>query len=233
MMRRIAKWVGVVILVLLVIPPVEVALARFWNPKGGPMHLERRIEAWAGGKPYHTEPMRWTPIDQIPVGLIHAIWASEDQNFFKHSGFDFWQMKQAIEIAQERGKAVRGASTISMQCARSAFLVQRHSYLRKAVEAYYTVWMELLLGKRRILEIYLNNIELGPGVYGVGAAANFHYGKTPMQLTKNEMFALAAILPNPVKWSPTHPNAIVQSKILRVQRLAARAPFPRSELQKK
>ena len=92
-----------------------------------------------------------------------------------------------------------------MQCARSVFLWQGRSYLRKALEAYYTIWMELFMSKRRILELYLNHIEFGPGIYGIGAAAHEYFGKTPAQLTRGQMIALAAVLPNPLKWSPVRP----------------------------
>ncbi|MGA9579814.1 MAG: biosynthetic peptidoglycan transglycosylase, partial [Terrimicrobiaceae bacterium] len=133
-------------------------------------------------------------------------------------------------IAEAKDGEPRGVSTITMQCARSVFLWQGRSYLRKALEAYYTVWMELLMSKRRILELYLNHIELGPGIYGIGAAAHEHFGKAPDQLTRGEMIALAAILPNPLKWSPVRPNRTVLRKIRRVERLSSQAPFPREEL---
>ena len=124
-------------------------------------------------------------------------------------------------------------STITMQCARTLFLWQGRSYLRKALEAYYTLWMELLMSKQRILELYLNHIEFGPGIYGIGAAARTYFDTTPDQLSRNQMLALAAILPNPLKWSPTHPNNAVIRKIRRVERLASQAPFPSEELQRK
>ena len=127
----------------------------------------------------------------------------------------------------------RGVSTITMQCARSLFLWQGRSYLRKALEAYYTIWMELFMSKRRILELYLNHIEFGPGIYGIGAAAHEYFGRTPAQLTRGQMIALAAILPNPLKWSPVRPNQTVLRKIRRVERLSSRALFPREELRRK
>ncbi len=117
-----------------------------------------------------------------------------------------------------------------MQCARSVFLWQGRSYLRKALEAYYTLWMEILLSKQRILELYLNHIELGPGLYGIGAASEEYFHKTPTQLTRSQMIALAAILPNPLEWSPVKPNSTVLRKIQRIERLSSNAPFPKDEL---
>jgi len=188
------------------------------------MQFQRKLE----GTP--RKPVIWTPLNKIPNEQIHYIWASEDQNFFKHDGFDLEQLNKAIDEAKKKGKSVRGSSTITMQCARSVFLWQGRSYVRKALEAYYTFWMELLLGKKRILELYLNNIELGPGIYGIGAAAKEHFGRTPETLSRSQMIALAAILPNPQKWSPVRPDDTVQKKIRRIERLSSRAPFPDKEL---
>lgn len=194
------------------------------------MQFQRRLEAARAEKPWPEAPRRWTPLPEIPEGLIHYIWASEDQAFFQHDGFDLPQMRKAIAEAKKTGQSVRGSSTITMQCARSVFLWQGRSYLRKALEAYYTLWMELLLSKPRILELYLNHIEFGPGIYGIGAASEKYYGKKPAQLSQRQMIALAAILPNPLKWSPVTPNETVRRKIRRIERLSSRAPFPSKEI---
>lgn len=227
-----AKRGCLLLVALLAVPPAQVAWAIFWNPTVTPMQWQRRVEAWRGNRPYTGHPVIWTPLKDIPQAQVRYIWASEDQAFFKHGGFDLRQLRKAIEAAQENKKSVRGASTITMQCARSVFLWQGRSYVRKVLEFYYTFWMELLLSKQRILELYLNSIEFGPGIYGIGAAAKEHYGKTPGELTRQEMVALAAILPNPLKWSPVKPDATVQKKMRRVERLAGRADFPAGELEK-
>jgi monofunctional biosynthetic peptidoglycan transglycosylase len=229
--RRAAKLFLIAALIVLLIPPLQVALALFWDPPLIPMRVQRRIEARMKGKVLEEAPVRRTALEDVPEQLIHYIWASEDQAFFDHQGFDLPSIRTAIAEAED-GEP-RGVSTITMQCARSVFLWQGRSYLRKALEAYYTIWMELLMSKRRILEIYLNHIELGPGIYGIGAAAYGHFGKTPDQLTRGEMIALAAILPNPLKWSPVRPNGTVLRKIRRVERLSSQAPFPREELRGK
>ena len=188
------------------------------------MQVQRKLEGTPG------KPVIWTPLDKIPEDLLHFIWASEDQNFFEHDGFDFEQLNKAIAEAKKKGGSVRGSSTISMQCARSVFLWQGRSYVRKGLEAYYTFWMELFLGKKRILELYLNNIEFGPGIYGIGAAAKEYFDRAPGALSRSQMIALAAILPNPLKWSPVRPDETVRKKIRRIERLSSRAPFPEKEL---
>jgi monofunctional biosynthetic peptidoglycan transglycosylase len=215
------------------IPPVQVALATVWDPPLVPMRIQRKLEAWLTGKPLQEAPSQWVALKNIPEQFIHFVWASEDQQFFEHHGFDIRRIRAAIEEAQDRNDEPRGVSTITMHCARTLFLWQGRSYLRKALEAYYTLWMELLMSKQRILALYLNHIEFGPGIYGISAAASKYFYTTPDQLTRNQMLALCAILPNPLKWSPTHPNKAVLRKIRRVERLAAQAPFPSEQLQRK
>ncbi|HRJ71146.1 MAG TPA: biosynthetic peptidoglycan transglycosylase [Terrimicrobiaceae bacterium] len=219
---RIARWALIFAAILLAIPPVQIAGTILGNPRTSLMQWQRKLENRSG---VPQRPILWVPLEDIPVPLIHFIWASEDQMFFRHRGFDLPQLLKAVQDA-----GGRGASTITMQCARSVFLWQGRSYIRKGLEAYYTLWMELLLSKRRILELYLNHIELGPGIYGVGAAAEAHFQKSPGQLTRRQMIALAAILPNPLEWSPSKPNATVERKIRRIERLSSRATFPVSEL---
>ena len=215
------------------IPPVQVALATVGNPPVIPMRIQRKVEALLTGKPLEEAPQQWVPLKDLPERFIHFVWASEDQQFFQHHGFDIRRIREAIEEAQDRNDEPRAVSTITMQCARTLFLWQGRSYLRKALEAYYTLWMELLMSKQRILELYLNHIEFGAGIYGIGAAARTYFDTTPDQLSRNQMLALAAILPNPLKWSPTHPNNVVIRKIRRVERLASQAPFPSEELRRK
>lgn len=229
--KRIAKWVLVALAVVLAIPPLQILLAKFRNPPGSPMQWQRKMEFRAEGKKIENTPIRWVPLDKIPVEFIHYVWASEDQGFFEHDGFDLPEMRKAIEEAKKSGKSVRGSSTITMQCARSVFLWQGRSWLRKGIEAYYTVWMELLLSKQRILELYFNHIELGPGIYGIGAASEKYFNRKPEKLTDRQMITLAAILPNPLNWSPVTPNDAVRKKIRRIQKLSGQAPFPEKELE--
>ena len=229
--RRVALVLTVVALVLLLIPPAQVAFAVFSDPPLVPMRIQRQLGARIKGTKAREVPHRRVALEDVPEDLIHFIWASEDQAFFDHHGFDIPRLRTAL--AEAKDGAPRGVSTITMQCARSVFLWQGRSYPRKILEAYYTIWMEFLMSKRRILELYLNNIEFGPGIYGIGAAAREYFKTTPDQLTRSQMIALAAILPNPLKWSPVRPNPTVLHKIRRVERLSSKAPFPREKLQEK
>jgi monofunctional glycosyltransferase len=229
--RRVAKFLLIAFLVVLLIPPAQVAIAVVWDPPLVPMRYQRRIEARLTGKTLQEAPVRWVALRDVPERLVHYIWASEDQAFFDHKGFDVPRIRTAI--AEAKNGEARGVSTITMQCARSLFLWQGRSYFRKALEAYYTIWMELFMSKRRILELYLNHIEFGPGIYGIAAASHEYFDRTPEQLTRGQMIALAAILPNPLKWSPVRPNQTVLRKIRRVERLSSRALFPREELREK
>lgn len=138
----------------------------------------------------------WVPIEEISKNLQLAVICSEDQNFENHSGFDIEAIQKAIEN-NKKGKRVRGASTISQQTAKNAFLWPGRNYVRKGLEAYFTFLMELLWSKERILEVYLNSIEMGKGVYGAQAAAKSWFGKDVANLNPNEAAAIAAILPNP------------------------------------
>ncbi|MFV0415176.1 MAG: monofunctional biosynthetic peptidoglycan transglycosylase [Chthoniobacterales bacterium] len=219
-------------LAILFLPVAYVALTAVWNPPVSPMQLQRALQARAEKRSEERNPIEWRTLDEIPQPLIHYIWASEDQLFFKHDGFDFKQMEKAIQEILDRKKGGgRGASTITMQTARSLYLWQGRSYIRKALEAYMTVWMEMLLSKQRILELYLNHIELGRGVYGVAAGAEAQFGKPLERLTKDEMLAMAAILPNPREWSAAHPNKQVRAKIRRLQKLSSNSRFPIKELE--
>ncbi|UAB85205.1 monofunctional biosynthetic peptidoglycan transglycosylase [Zunongwangia sp. SCSIO 43204] len=138
----------------------------------------------------------WVPIEEISKNLQLAVICSEDQNFENHSGFDIEAIQKAIEN-NKKGKRVRGASTISQQTAKNAFLWPGRNYVRKGLEAYFTFLMELLWSKERILEVYLNSIEMGKGVYGAQAAAKSWFGKDAVNLSPNDAAAIAAILPNP------------------------------------
>lgn len=163
---------------------------------------------------------RWIPIEKISRTTIQAVIASEDNRFMGHNGFDFGQIKEALEEA-EKGKRVRGASTISQQTAKNVFLWPGKSYFRKGLEAYFTLLIEWIWGKERIMEVYLNSIEMGKDVYGVEAAAKHYYGKHAYQLTSGESALLAAILPSPQKRNPAHPSAYLlrrQGEILSLMR---------------
>src|ERR1043165_6511768 len=135
-------------------------------------------------------------------------------------------MDLAMEKAEKTGKSVRGASTITNQCARSIFLWQGRSWIRKGLESYYTIWMELLLPKRRILELYANVIEMGRGIYGVEAASRHYFGVSARALTREQSAMLAAVLPNPTSWDPAHPGMTLRWRQQRILQRERSANFP-------
>src|SRR3954468_23300757 len=135
-------------------------------------------------------------------------------------------MDLAVKAAKPKGKPVRGASTITNQCARSIFLWQGRSWIRKGLESYYTIWMVLLLPKRRILEVYANVIEMGPGIYGVEAASQYYFGVSARGLTREQSAMLAAVLPNPKGWDPRNPGMTLRWRQQRILRREGTAKFP-------
>ena len=145
----------------------------------------------------------WVPIDEISLNLQKAVIASEDCRFLEHWGFDFEAMQKAYKN-NSKGKGLKGGSTISQQTAKNVFLWQGRSYVRKGLEAYYTVLIELIWGKKRIMEVYLKSIEMGDGVYGAEAAAKHWYRKDAASLTRYESAGIAAILPNPRKYKASN-----------------------------
>lgn len=170
---------------------------------------------------------RWTAIENISKEAQLAVIASEDQMFFRHTGFDIKGIKNAIE-KNKKGKKLRGGSTISQQVARNVFLWQKRSWFRKGLEAYFTVLIELIWGKERILEVYLNIAELGPNTFGMKAAAHNFFKKEPSKLTRQEAARLAACLPSPRRYSAVNPGAYVQkrtSQIIRQMRSLGGSSF--------
>lgn len=159
----------------------------------------------------------WTPIDQISAHMVQAVVAAEDQKFPDHFGFDVAAIRSALE-GNQAGKNLKGGSTISNQTAKNVFLWPGRNYLRKGLEAYFTLLIEIFWSKERIMEVYLNVIETGEGMYGVEAAAQTFYEKQASQLNRKESAMIAAVLPNPRRWSPAKPtgyNYQRQSWILR------------------
>jgi monofunctional biosynthetic peptidoglycan transglycosylase len=162
----------------------------------------------------------WVSLDEISPNLQKAVIASEDGNFLKHNGFDFLAMQKAFKN-NNRGKKLKGGSTISQQTAKNVFLWQGRSYIRKGLEAYFTVLIELIWGKERIMEVYLNSIEMGNGVYGAEEAARYWYAKKAIDLSTREAAGIAAILPNPRKYKATNSSSYIErrkGKIVRVMR---------------
>lgn len=209
-----------VLLIALGFPIAFVAVYRLVNPPITPLMLIRAGE----GAPLH---QTWVPLSQISPWLPRAVIASEDQRFCQHYGFDFEAIGEALDRYHRTGK-LRGASTISQQTAKNLLLWPWHSFIRKGIEAYVTVWLELLWPKSRILEVYLNVIELGHGTYGAEAAAEAHFHKHAAALTKHEAAILAAILPNPQRFSADHPSAYVDERAREIERWMGDVEVPGS-----
>lgn len=161
---------------------------------------------------------KWVPIEEISENMALAVVSSEDNLFMSHSGFDFDQIQKAIEEAEKTGRQ-RGASTISQQTAKNVFLWNGRSWVRKGLEAYFTVLIELIWGKERIMEVYLNSIEMGPGIYGAEAVAQAHFDKSASKLTRREAALIAATLPNPLKYSSKNPSKYMKKRQRQITRL--------------
>jgi monofunctional biosynthetic peptidoglycan transglycosylase len=205
--RRRRPWLARLVLVLLVIalaPVALIALYRVVPPPITPLMVIRSLD----GLPTHRQ---WVPLSRISPNLGAAVMTTEDQNFCRHRGFDVEAIRAAW-ASYEQGGRLRGASTISQQTAKNLFLWPGQDYVRKGLEAYLTVWLELLWPKQRILEVYLNIIEWGPGIYGAEAAAQAHFGRPAASLTRQQAALLASVLPNPRQWSPTRPGPHVERR---------------------
>ena len=224
--RRWPLWLGLAALALLLFPVVEVVSVRFIDPPCTPLMLLRPVEARFAGQPAPARRYVWRPLAQMPPDFLKLVLTGEDQRFFQHHGFDWREIRTARAQAVREGAEVRGASTISMQCARSLFLWQGRSWLRKGLEAYYTFWMELLLPKRRILELYVNVIEMGDGIYGLEAAARAHYDLAPRALTREQCAMLAALLPAPRTWNPRAPSPRLTARCAKLLRQEKQVAFP-------
>lgn len=187
-----------------------VILARFVPVYVTPLMFIRSVEALAAGEvPRNSKD--WVSMDKISRNMVQAVVASEDNLFVQHHGFSVNDIEKAIKH-NKKGKRIRGGSTISQQTAKNVFLWPKRSYLRKGLEAYFTVLIELFWSKERIMEVYLNVIEMGDGVYGVQAAAQTYFNKDALQLTKSQSALIAACLPNPRKYSVSNPSSYIQRR---------------------
>jgi monofunctional biosynthetic peptidoglycan transglycosylase len=193
------------VLLIFVATIVWAALYRYVNPPLTPL----MVIGYFGGK--RTVKKEWSDYKNISNYMKLAVIAAEDQKFPMHEGFDIESIKDAIGDKMS-GDRLRGASTISQQTAKNVFLWPSRTWMRKAAEAYFTFLIEKIWGKKRILEVYLNVIETGKGVYGVGKAGEIYFGKSAGNLTKEESALIAAILPNPVRMSAVHPSRYVRER---------------------
>jgi monofunctional glycosyltransferase len=173
--------------------------------------LERQLGAWIHGERDFQLHQHWVPWKRISPWVPLAMVAGEDQKFPYHHGFDFDSIQDAMDAADD-GKRLRGASTISQQTAKNLFLWNGRSFVRKGLEAYFTVLIELTWPKQRILEVYVNIAELGNGIYGVGAASEAYFHASPAELGPAQAARLAAVLPNPIRLHADRPSVYVQGR---------------------
>jgi monofunctional glycosyltransferase len=205
--RRVLKHAFQALAIFLAASILLTLALRWVRPAVTAVRIERRIGSWWNGHPYQSDS-RWKPWDRISQSAALAVIAAEDQNFDTHHGFDFKSIKKALN-EHERGRRLRGASTISQQVAKNVFLWSGRSFVRKGIEAYFTFLIELTWSKRRILEVYLNIVELGDGVFGVEAASQRYFRKPASSLSVEEAALLAAVLPNPLRFKINRPSGYV------------------------
>lgn len=204
-------------LVFVLVTVLQVAALRFIDPWFSSFMAIRQVQAWAAGDGDFRVAYDWRDLEDISASVPVALVASEDQRFAEHHGFDF----KAIEKARAnnaRGRKVRGASTISQQTAKNLFLWSGRSWVRKGIEAWYTMLIEALWPKRRIIEVYANIAEFGDGVYGAQAAARTYFRKDAGRLGNAEAARLAAVLPSPKRYSVARPGPYVQRRSRAVER---------------
>jgi len=208
--RRILEGLGWVLGLFFVMNLLLVLVFRFAPVPVSGLMVQRRIEAWSSDKPYASHH-RWMPLEEISPSLGVAVIAAEDQNFTDHFGFDWQAIEKAVQH-NEHSRRKRGASTVSQQTAKNLFLWSSRSWTRKGLEAWFTLLLEAGWSKRRILEVYLNIVEFGDGIYGAEAAARVYFGKSAKRLTPSESALLAAVLPNPRKFHANAPSEYIRGR---------------------
>lgn len=204
--RRLLK-----LLLWLILASVLLVLALRWvPPPGTALMVERKVESWGSGQSLQLK-RQWRPWNELPDHLKMAVIAAEDQKFAEHWGFDMGAIQAAL-VHNQSGGSLRGASTLSQQVAKNLFLWSGRSWLRKGLEAWFTALIELFWSKERILEVYLNSVEWGDGIFGAEAAAQHHFGVGAPYLNRQQASQLAAVLPNPLRWSAGRPDAYVNRR---------------------
>lgn len=197
LLRTVLVWIP---LSLAIFSLAQVLLLKYVPVKVTPLMIKRTFQNIR--KDGYRIQQEWTRLDDISPAMIQAVIASEDGRFLEHHGFDFREMRKMLEEHLEKGKRIRGCSTISQQTAKNCFTFCSDTWFRKGVEAYYTVLIEYIWGKERIMEVYLNIAETGDGLFGAGAAARRYYGKDASQLTRRQAAAIACVLPDPLHRTP-------------------------------
>lgn len=228
MVKKIFKIVRLTLALLFASSLLAVVAYRFVPVYFTPLMLTRCFEQIADGRSVRLHH-EWIPLERMARSMPVAVIASEDQRFMEHHGFDYKAIEQAALEHLDDGKRLRGGSTISQQTAKNVFLWQGRSWLRKGLEAYFTFLIETLWGKQRIMEVYLNSIEMGDGIYGAEAVAKHHFNTTPDRLSRSQCALIAASLPNPLRFDSGHPSSYLyrrQRKIMRLMKLVPVFPEP-------
>jgi monofunctional biosynthetic peptidoglycan transglycosylase len=211
--RRMRRILALLLIITLGLGTSSVGLTilfRFVAPPASALMIERRIDSWISGRKYSPH-YDWVDFERIARPMAFAVIASEDQNFLNHHGFDWGAIHRAMDY-DKNGNRLRGASTLTQQTAKNLFLWPDRNWLRKALEAYFTMLLETFWSKRRILETYLNIAEFGDGVYGVEAAAHRYFHKSAARLTAEDAAVLAAVLPNPHRLKANAPSGYVRER---------------------
>ena len=213
--RTLIRFSLILVVFFLTVTLIQVASLRFINPPFTMKLIKDRVNHLIRWVPYRQPTFIWCPIEKISPHLRRAVLAAEDQRFLQHHGFDMAEIRIAAEeiITDQR---VRGASTISMQTARTVYLLPERSIIRKALEAYYTTLIEILWNKKRILEVYLNTVDWGTDIMGAEAASMAYFQKHSGELNSRQSALLAAILPNPHRLSPVKPDEYVRVRAKRI-----------------
>ncbi len=208
--RKFFKFIFKAIIVFLVLSVFSVIAFRWIPVPFTPLMIIRNMEQWSKGEkaPFEHD---WVPLKKISPNLGKAVIVSEDQKFMEHFGFDFEAIEKAFEKNKKK-KRIKGGSTISQQTAKNVFLWPQRSYVRKGFEVYFTFLIEVFWSKERILEVYLNSIEMGNGIYGAEAAAQHWFRKPAAKLSKYEAASIAAILPNPRKYRATRSSGYIENR---------------------
>jgi len=211
-LKKICRWLLKVAIIFFALSIISVVLFRFVPVPFTPLMVTRSAEQLFNKEKIKLKK-QWLSLGEMSANMPTAVICSEDQHFKEHNGFDFEAIKKAMDHNnRKKKKGIRGASTISQQVAKNVFLWQGRSWLRKGLEAYFTVLIELCWSKERIMEVYLNVIEMGKGIYGAQAASANFFGKVAKRLSQGEAALIAAVLPNPIRWSPAHPTNYIYKR---------------------
>jgi monofunctional biosynthetic peptidoglycan transglycosylase len=241
-MKRVLAWVrahkvkAVLLLLLLfvlielaTIPWISIGALRTVNPTETALMRQRKAEAEVESRPYRVT-QRWIPLKRIPSYVVEAVVVAEDGTFYSHGGFDWYEVQESIEKNLEQRRAARGGSTITQQLAKNLYLSTSKDPVRKAKEAVITLLLEGSLSKSRILEIYLNCIEWGRGIFGIEAASQAYFGKSSSSLTLEEGARLAAVIPSPLRHRPDADSRyVLRRKQIVLNRMAARNAASQSQ----